>query len=191
MTSRTGTGAWVSSGELDRVITGTHHDPHSVLGAHPGPDGVTVRALRPLAATVTVLLADGRRYPMEHAHGGIFGVLLPDDATPGPGLVPDYRLAVAYPGPAGDGSDGPAEPGPETVGDDPYRHRPTLGEIDLHLIGEGRHEELWRVLGAHVRESGDDGAAGPDGPPGDGVLPAGGAVPGDGVRPADGVRSGD
>jgi 1,4-alpha-glucan branching enzyme len=159
MTSSTGAGAWVSSGELDRVITGTHHDPHSVLGAHPGPDGVAVRALRPLAATVTVLLADGRRYPMEHAHGGIFGVLLPDDATPGPGLVPDYRLAVAYPGPGGDGSDGAAEPGPETVGDDPYRHRPTLGEIDLHLIGEGRHEELWRVLGAHVRESGDSTGA--------------------------------
>jgi 1,4-alpha-glucan branching enzyme len=27
-----------------------------------------------------------------------------------------------------------------------------LGELDLHLIAEGRHEELWRVLGAHVRE---------------------------------------
>ena len=38
--------------------------------------------------------------------------------------------------------------------DDPYRHLPTLGEFDLYLIGEGRHEELWRVLGAHVREVG-------------------------------------
>ena len=27
---------------------------------------------------------------------------------------------------------------------------PTLGEVDLHLIGEGRHERLWSVLGAHV-----------------------------------------
>jgi 1,4-alpha-glucan branching enzyme len=27
---------------------------------------------------------------------------------------------------------------------------PTLGDIDLHLIGEGRHENLWEVLGAHV-----------------------------------------
>jgi 1,4-alpha-glucan branching enzyme len=35
--------------------------------------------------------------------------------------------------------------------DDPYRFMPTLGEFDLHLIGEGRHEELWRVLGAHTR----------------------------------------
>lgn len=27
----------------------------------------------------------------------------------------------------------------------------TLGELDLHLISEGRHEQLWKVLGAHVR----------------------------------------
>ena len=38
---------------------------------------------------------------------------------------------------------------PQTV-DDPYRFLPTLGEIDLHLINEGRHEQLWHVLGAHV-----------------------------------------
>jgi 1,4-alpha-glucan branching enzyme len=40
------------------------------------------------------------------------------------------------------------------VADDPYRHLPTLGEVDLHLIGEGRHEALWTVLGARVREAG-------------------------------------
>src|SRR5258708_21350750 len=28
---------------------------------------------------------------------------------------------------------------------------PTLGELDLHLIGEGRHRHLWHVLGAHHR----------------------------------------
>ena len=26
----------------------------------------------------------------------------------------------------------------------------TLGELDLFLIGEGRHEKLWQALGAHV-----------------------------------------
>ena len=33
----------------------------------------------------------------------------------------------------------------------------TLGEVDLYLIGEGRHEKLWEVLGAHVKrtESGE------------------------------------
>ena len=38
-----------------------------------------------------------------------------------------------------------------TVVDDPYRFLPTLGELDRHLVAEGRHEELWTVLGAHVR----------------------------------------
>ena len=28
---------------------------------------------------------------------------------------------------------------------------PTLGQLDLHLLAEGRHEGLWRHLGAQVR----------------------------------------
>jgi len=31
--------------------------------------------------------------------------------------------------------------------DDPYRFWPSLGDLDLHLIGEGTHRELWRRLG--------------------------------------------
>ena len=27
--------------------------------------------------------------------------------------------------------------------------QPGIGEIDLHLINEGRHEQLWQALGAH------------------------------------------
>src|SRR6185503_8445917 len=30
----------------------------------------------------------------------------------------------------------------------------SLGEIDLHLFGEGRHEEIYKKLGAHVTKSG-------------------------------------
>lgn len=29
----------------------------------------------------------------------------------------------------------------------------SLGELDLYLIGEGRHEKLWDVLGAHVKRN--------------------------------------
>ena len=35
--------------------------------------------------------------------------------------------------------------------DDPYRSWPTLGQLDLHLFGEGRHRRLWEALGAHPR----------------------------------------
>ncbi|TWG96826.1 1,4-alpha-glucan branching enzyme [Nocardioides sp. J9] len=35
----------------------------------------------------------------------------------------------------------------------------TLGEIDLHLVAEGRHELLWQALGAHVREEPEPGTS--------------------------------
>ncbi len=123
----------ISHAEIDALLAGHHHDPHALLGAHPGPAGVTIRALRPLAETVTVVLADGSRVAMNHVHQGVFSAVVPGTT------VPEYRIAVTYPGM------------PETVTDDPYRHLPTLGEMDLHLIGEGRHETLWTVLGARVR----------------------------------------
>ncbi len=134
--------AGISLGEIDRVIAGTHHDPHSILGAHRGPDGVIVRVLRPLAKSVTIVLPDGRRFPAEHVHEGVFTATVPV------GQTPDYRVAVSYP----DGSGGSL---PEIIADDPYRFLPSLGEMDLHLIGEGRHENLWHVLGAHVKHYGD------------------------------------
>ncbi|MGH3178275.1 MAG: GlgB N-terminal domain-containing protein, partial [Streptosporangiaceae bacterium] len=133
-----------SLGEIERIAAGQHYDPHSVLGAHPGPDGVIIRALRPLATSAAAVLDDGRRLPMEHVHHGVFAVTVPDEKVPG------YRIAAVY----GSGS-GSAE----EVRDDPYRYLPTLGEFDLYLIGEGRHEELWRVLGAHPREVGQTSGA--------------------------------
>jgi 1,4-alpha-glucan branching enzyme len=127
----------ISTGEIDRLIAGQHHDPHSILGAHSDGDKVIIRTLRPLADAVEVVLPDGTIHPMEHRHQGVFEVTLKDAES----VVKDYRLRVRY---------GELV---RTV-DDPYRHLPTLGEFDLHLIGEGRHEELWRVLGAHARPGG-------------------------------------
>jgi 1,4-alpha-glucan branching enzyme len=119
---------------LDRLVGGAHHDPHSILGAHSTGDGRTVvRTLRPEASVVS-LRAGEKSTPMERIHdGGIFAVVVPGDPT-------DYRLEVTY-----------GDPNQTWTVDDPYRWLPTLGEVDLHLIGEGRHEDLWQVLGAHVR----------------------------------------
>jgi 1,4-alpha-glucan branching enzyme len=135
-----GRAAEVSLGEIERIVAGTHHDPHSILGAHPGPGGVVVRALMPLAVNVSAILPDGRRFPMAHLHEGVFAATLPMEN------VPAYQIAVTYQKPDGETTL------PERIVDDPYRHLPSLGAMDLHLISEGRHEELWRVLGAHVRE---------------------------------------
>ncbi|MGA1662669.1 MAG: GlgB N-terminal domain-containing protein, partial [Candidatus Nanopelagicales bacterium] len=121
----------VDRADLDRIVDGEHHDPHSILGPHPGKDGVTVRVLRPMAEAVVVVLDNGSRVPLKHEHRGVWAGVLPVKK------VPDYRLDVTYSGriiPA----------------DDPYRFLPTLGELDMHLVAEGRHEELWRVMGAHA-----------------------------------------
>ena len=40
---------------LRTVAAGAYYDPHAVLGPHIGEDGVTVRALRPLADRVAVM----------------------------------------------------------------------------------------------------------------------------------------
>ncbi len=120
----------VSTEQLDQLVRGEHGDPHSILGGHPHDGAVTVRVLKPLASSV-VIRHDGERTELRHEHEGIWvGVL---DAAE----VPDYRVEVTYDG------------GPHVL-DDPYRFLPTLGETDLHLINEGRHENLWQVLGAHV-----------------------------------------
>ncbi|MGW2216748.1 1,4-alpha-glucan branching protein GlgB [Nonomuraea sp. NPDC001684] len=124
--------------ELDRLAGGAHHDPHSVLGAHPVPGGVVFRALRPLAERVQVVLDDGTAHDMRHQAHGVF-----EATVAGLDKVPDYTLRVRYAG------------GEPYEVKDPYRHWPTLGEVDLHLIGEGRHERLWEVLGARVMEHQD------------------------------------
>ena len=119
-------------GTVDRVLGGAHHDPHSVLGAHAHADGTVVRVLRPHADEVHVVREGGEGQPLVRIHdAGLFSGVVP-------GPPADYRLAVRY----GDRVD---------IVDDPYRWLPTLGDMDLHLIGEGRHERLWDVLGAHVR----------------------------------------
>ncbi len=121
----------VSSEVLDAVAYGHHHSPHSVLGAHPDDGGVTIRTVRHLADEVTVVTSDAE-FPAEHEQNGIWVAVLPGTT------IPDYRIKVKY----GD---------TETLVDDPYRFLPTLGEMDLHLFAEGRHEELWRVMGAHLK----------------------------------------
>ncbi|MFE3377555.1 1,4-alpha-glucan branching enzyme [Streptomyces anulatus] len=115
-----------------RLLAGDHHAPHDVLGAHPIPGGVLVRALRPFARSVTVL-ATGLRAELHDDGDGFFSGVLPVSEAPA------YRLEVAY-------DDNTIEVG------DPYRFWPAIGELDLHLIGEGRHEELWRALGAEPME---------------------------------------
>nr|WP_308288023.1 1,4-alpha-glucan branching enzyme [Streptomyces corallincola] len=122
----------VDAADRHRLLEGTHHAPHDVLGAHPVPGGVAFRVFRPYAQAVTVVSGE-LRAALHDDGDGFFSGLLPLAE------VPAHRLLVTY-----DGAEHETE--------DPYRFLPTLGDLDLHLIGEGRHERLWEALGARVTE---------------------------------------
>ncbi|GAA1999607.1 1,4-alpha-glucan branching protein GlgB [Brevibacterium samyangense] len=126
------------------VAAGAHYDPHGVLGAHlvrtasgipgvPDREGVVVRVVRHMALSVTILVGEDR-YPADHLDAGVWVAPLPLTQ------IPDYRVETVW------------EEGKPVVQDDPYRYLPTIGELDLHLIREGRHERLWTVLGANIQE---------------------------------------
>jgi 1,4-alpha-glucan branching enzyme len=113
-------------------------DPHSVLGAHEADGGVVVRAYRPEARAVRVQPAQEGAAVVEAElkdPNGLWEALLPKAKLP-----LSYELEVEYP----DGNTFTMR--------DPYSFLPTLGDLDLHLALEGRHEELYERLGAHVRE---------------------------------------
>ncbi|UUU25009.1 1,4-alpha-glucan branching enzyme [Streptomyces sp. DSM 40750] len=115
--------------DRERLIAGTHHAPHSVLGAHSAPGGVVFRAFRPYALGVSVVV-ESLRAELHDDGGGFFSALLPLREVPA-----EYRLLISY-------------EGMKQETEDAYGFLPAIGELDLHLINEGRHEELWRVLGA-------------------------------------------
>ncbi|HEU5223602.1 MAG TPA: 1,4-alpha-glucan branching protein GlgB [Candidatus Lumbricidophila sp.] len=120
----------VDARSLEAIAEGRHSDPHSLLGQHPLASGRTViRARRPLADRVVAVLSSGDELDLHHVGFGIW-------AGSGDFLPTDYVIRTHYPD------------APDFTADDPYRFTPTIGELDLHLIAEGRHEELWRALGA-------------------------------------------
>jgi 1,4-alpha-glucan branching enzyme len=127
--------------EVQSLIDGRHRDPHHILGPHAADGGAVVRTYRPDARGVEVVLDDGRAVEAERTHdAGFFEARL--DAVP---AASSYRLRVAYEADTFDLWDA-------------FAFWPTFGEIDLHLVGEGRHEEIWRRMGATVTEV--DGVSG-------------------------------
>jgi 1,4-alpha-glucan branching enzyme len=117
--------------EAEAIIQAAHPNPHTYLGVHEVDRRPWLRVWRPEASKIVALLAEGARVPLEQRHpAGLFDGRLP--ATP-----TSYGLEITF------------HSGATIVVDDPYRFWPTLGDVDLHLIGEGRHERLWEVLGSH------------------------------------------
>ncbi len=123
---------------LDALVQGAHGDPFALLGPHDEAAGCVVRAFLP--GVIDVLLVEPDTgvalARMELVHpGGVWAGLLAKRMP--------YRLRVTD-----------AENGTRDIAD-PYAFLPLLGELDLHLLGEGRHWDLARCLGAHLAEIDD------------------------------------
>ena len=130
--------------QIDALLAGRCADPFALLGPHPvwppAGHGWTVRFFRPGAADASVLLKGvaepiaARRLRPE----GFFEATLPDSQQTAP-APSSYRIRYR----TGYG---------ETVETlDPYAFPYLLSEFDLHLMGEGRHYDMYDKLGSHLK----------------------------------------
>ncbi len=123
---------------LRAILNASHGDPFAVLGPHVQGSGasarVVIRTFQPRASAVRVLggqPASSREMHVLHPDG------LFEASAPGSDRDVPYRLELTL------------RDGGVHVVDDPYRFGLLLGDLDLYLIGEGRHQQLHRALGAH------------------------------------------
>src|SRR5690606_26373848 len=128
-----------------RIVAATHHDPFEVLGRHPlavtttdsddlPSDDTEVRMFLPGAGSANLLLKK-QQHPLTRCDGTDFFIWQGRAAD-----LPDHyqiewidRFETSH------------------CEYDPYSFAPQLGDLDLHLFGEGRNWSIHEKLGAHVR----------------------------------------
>lgn len=119
---------YLTDDDLQKLNHGVHHDAFSVLGPHDVDGQTWLTVLVPDVREV-VAKVGRKKVPLERIEGAVF-------AAPIEGAK--YTLTAT------------TEDGHSWSFEDPYRFGPVLGDIDKYLLGEGTHQELWKVLGAHV-----------------------------------------
>ena len=126
---------------LNALAGGRHGNPFSLFGVHQEGGLRIVRTFQPKAKSVG-LLVDGvdSALPMQRVHpAGIF-------ETEMPARKRRYRLRLTHAN------------GDSWEIEDAYRFPSILGDLDLYLIGQGSHRDIFRKLGAHpTRLSGVSG----------------------------------
>ena len=135
--------------QVDAILAGRNADPFALLGPHPVPGGWAVRFFLPGAAEASISL---RPPAIEGA------TLAPAKLTDAVQLRPEGFFEASWP------SSQTAAPSPGSYkiqgrwqsGDpfelyDPYAFPYQLTEFDLHLMGEGRHYDTYKKLGAHLK----------------------------------------
>src|SRR6266700_701321 len=127
--------------ELNSFLAGTHSDPFRVLGPHRVGNDLEIRVFQPDASKIEIV-------PNRQAIGPIMAERIQRDGffcatVPGATRDLDYHLRIT----TSDGS--------EFLTRDPYQYGPIMGEVDLHLFGEGKHWQIYDKFGAHLRTIGD------------------------------------
>jgi 1,4-alpha-glucan branching enzyme len=128
----------VQQDDFDRIIEGTHWNPHAVLGPHPttvdNRPHLAIRAWLPDVEGVEAV-SDSALWRMTRIREeGLYETLLP-----GITQAPPYRLRVTR------------DDGTVTEIHDPYAVPPLLTEYELHLFAEGTLYKAYESFGAHVR----------------------------------------
>lgn len=120
---------------LAALAAGRCNDPFALLGVHKKGKTRVVRTLQPQASAVSLLAADGTPLcDLEKIDPqGLFEVVMP-------ARLRLYRFRVTEPG------------GHQYELEDPYRFPSAMGSLDLYLIGEGSHHDIFKKLGAHPME---------------------------------------
>ena len=118
----------------ESITHGQRGDPFKILGPHSATKNWTVRSIQPQAQAVELVdVNDELLIKMRSVHeDGLFEAKLPLPVT-------TYRLRLH-------------ENDHSYTIDDPYRFESPFGDLDRHLMREGKLKNLADKLGAHVTE---------------------------------------
>ena len=121
---------------LNALAGGRYGNPFSLYGLHREDGKRIVRTIQPQAESVDLLLDGGTDpLPMQRVHpDGIFEAEMPPRKR-------NYRFRVTN----ANGASWEVE--------DAYRFPSLLGDLDLYLMGQGSHRDIFRKLGAHPTSS--------------------------------------
>lgn len=118
---------------LRRLQQGIHHDPFEWLGWHQQTDGSAVLRVFMPAAEAVEAVGIGKLNRLDGYD--CFALNLP-------AIPAQPHIALRW-------QDKKSGHWHNTVS--PYTFAPQLGDLDLHLLQEGRHHHAWKVLGVHTR----------------------------------------
>ena len=128
----------LSKEEMNAVINGDHGNVFAVLGIHrdKGSKEVFIRTYQPNTKSVELLKKDGSSLGMmtKLDKRGFYQINL--------GQIENFPYKFRIENDRGDFYEQ----------EDAYRFSSILGDIDIYLLAEGNHLDMYKKLGAHVQE---------------------------------------